>query len=237
MGYIDRTAKIKDSDISEDTKIYKYVDIKNSVIFPKSIVGDFCRIENSKIGYFAQVYPNGIMYNTQLGDYSYVQKNSSVWHTTIGKFCSISWNVSIGGGEHDFHKVTTHSLLYATAYGFVDKAMYDRFSSPCTIGNDVWIGAGASILRGVKVGDGAVIGAGAVVTKDVEPYSIVVGVPAKKVGQRCEDQIISKMLEIKWWDLPIQVIKDNIELFNQDLTLIVAEKLYDLKQKNIKSGG
>lgn len=225
MGYIDKTAKIQRSNISESARVYKNVDIRDSSIGENSIVGDSGRIEKSELGLLTQVYPNGIMYESSLGDYSYIQKNGSVWNASIGKYCSISWNASIGGGEHDFHKVTSHSMLYASTYGFVDKPLYDRFSKSCIIGNDVWIGAGASILRGVIIGDGAVIGAGAIVTKDVEPYSIVAGVPAKKIGQRCDKSLIKEMLEIKWWNWSEEVIKENILLFNQELNEHTISKM------------
>lgn len=233
MGYIDSTAVITDSSISDDARIYKNVILKSSTVSEKCIIGDFCRIEDTSLAYFAQIYPNGIVYSTDIGAYSYVQKNSSVWHAAIGKYCSVSWNVSIGGGEHDFHRVTTHSMLYSAPYGFVDEPLYDRFNKKCTIGNDVWIASGASILRGVTVGDGAVIGAGAIVTKDVEPYSIVAGVPAKKIGQRCSDELISEMLEIKWWDFPEDVIKRNIELFNEELTMETINRLKECLIKKI----
>ncbi|MBP5432985.1 CatB-related O-acetyltransferase [Ruminococcus sp.] len=214
---IDGTAKVTESTIAEDARIYKNTIVRKSTINSKSIVGDMSRVEDSVMGYFTQLYPFGTMHSSVIGSYSYIQKNSSVWHTTIGKFCSISWNVSIGGGEHDFHKVTAHSMLYAIPYGFIDEPLYERFSEKCEVGNDVWIAAGASILRGVTIGDGAVIGAGAVVTKDVEPYSIVAGVAAKKIGQRCCDNLIEEMLKIRWWDWPEEVIKQNIHLFNMEL--------------------
>ena len=99
------------------------------------------------------------------------------------------------------------------------------------IGNDVWIGAGASVLRGVSVGDGAVIAAGAVITKDVEPYSIVAGVPAKKIGQRCDDKLIESLLLIKWWDFPRTVIKNNINLFNCQLSEEVVKQLWVVKNE------
>jgi len=231
MGYIDASAKITNTLTPDDVRIYKNVDIRECQISNKCIIGDLCRIEKSSLGYQTQMYPNGIMYGSSLGDYSYVQKNGSIWHTNIGKFCSISWNVSIGGGDHDFHKVTSHSILYATSYGFVDEPLYDRFAKPCSIGNDVWIGAGASILRGVKIGDGAVIGAGAVVTKDVEPYSIVAGVPAKKIGQRCDDRLIEKMLELKWWDWSFEQIKKNIDLFNLEISEGTVQQLLREKEQ------
>ncbi len=227
---IDKTAQVIDSNISDSAKIYRNVIIKTSTLNEECIVGDMCRIEESHLGFKTQVYPFGIMYNSKLGDYSYIQKNSSVWHCEIGKYCSISWNVSIGGGEHDFHKVTAHSMLYAPFYGFVDKPMYDRFSDECKIGNDVWIAAGVSILRGVTVGDGAVIGAGAVVTKYVDPYSIVAGVPAKKIGQRCSDKLIEELLEIKWWNLDPQIIKQNINLFNCELNSETIKKIKDIRR-------
>ena len=235
MGYIDPSAKIQKSNISESARVYKNVDIRISTIADKSIVGDFCRVEKSELAYLTQLYPNGIMYESKLGEYSYVQKNGSIWYTSIGKYCSISWNVSIGGGEHDFHKVTSHSILYAPAYGFVEEPLYNRFSNSCVIGNDVWIGAGASILRGVTVGDGAVIGAGAIVTKDVDPYSIVAGGPAKKIGQRCNDNLINRMLELKWWNWPSEIIKSNIALFNTEISEKTVASLEDIKgtlQKN-----
>lgn len=234
MDYIDTSAIIMDSDIGSGTRVFKNAFVKKSSFGENCLVSDSCRIEDSSFGHFSWLYPNGIVYSSSIGDYSYAQKNASIWHTKIGKFCSISWNVSIGGGEHDFHKVTSHSILYAQMYGFIDEPLYNRFATNCSIGNDVWIGAGAHILRDLTIGDGAVIGAGAVVTKDVEPYSIVAGVPAKKIGQRCDDDIIEELLQIKWWDLPEDQIKKNIHLFNCMLTKDTIKNLSELKKQIIK---
>ena len=222
---IDATAKVTESTIADSARIYKNVIVRRSDIGENCIIGDMGHVEDSKLDYFTQLYHFGTMYHSELGAYSYVQKNSSIWHATIGKFCSLSWNVSVGGGEHDFRKVTAHSMLYAKPYGFIEEPMYERFSEKCEIGNDVWIAAGVSILRGVTVGDGAVVGAGAVVTRDVEPYTIVAGVPAKKTGQRCSDELIEELLALKWWDWPKEIIKDNIYLFNEELSKDTIEKL------------
>lgn len=230
MSFIDDSAIVEKTIIGKDTRIFKNAFVKGCEFGDSCLVGDSCRVEESKLGFFSWLYPNGIVYSSEIGDYSYAQKNCSIWHSIIGKYCSLSWNVSIGGGEHDFRKVTTHSILYAKMYGFVEGELYDRFSKPCIIGNDVWVGAGAQILRGVKIGDGAVIAAGAVVTKNVKPYSIVAGVPAKKIGQRCSDELIEKMLMIKWWDFPDAIIKENVALLNEDISKQTVEKLLQIKQ-------
>ncbi len=228
---IDASAKVIDSILAESAQIYKNVIIRRSRIADNRIMGDMGHVEDSELGYFTQLYPCGTMYSSVLGDYTYVQKNSSIWHASIGKFSSISWNVSIGGGEHDFHKVTAHSILYSKPFGFIDKPMYERFSEKCEVGNDVWIAASVSVLRGVTIGDGAVIGAGAVVTKDVEPYSIVAGVPAKKIGQRCNDELIKELLQLRWWDWPAELIKKNIHLFNRNLDEETIKALRKVKEE------
>lgn len=227
---IDASAKVTNSTIADSARVYKNVIVRRSVVGDNCIIGDLGHVEDSKLDCFTQLYPFGTMYHSELGAYSYVQKNSSIWYASIGKFCSLSWNVSVGGGEHDFHKVTAHSMLYSKPYGFIDEPMYERFSEKCEIGNDVWIAAGVSVLRGVTIGDGAVVGAGAVVTKSVEPYSIVAGVPARKIEQRCSDELITDLMKIKWWDWPYEVIKENIRLFNRELngeTVSELQKIAD----------
>ena len=101
------------------------------------------------------------------------------------------------------------------------------------IGNDVWIGSHALILGGVKIGDGAVIGAGAVVTKDVPPYAVVGGVPARIIKYRFSQEIIDKLLEIKWWNLPENILKENIKLFQTDnITFDLLQKFSQLKKES-----
>jgi len=127
----------------------------------------------------------------------------------IGKYCSIAESVKIFlGGEHRIDTISTYPFKERMNLG-LDNA-FSR--GDVKIGNDVWIGYGATILSGVTIGDGSVIGAYAVVAKDVEPYSIVVGNPAKVIKKRFDEKTISKLLKMKWWDWNEKKIKENIDV-------------------------
>lgn len=143
--------------------------------------------------------------------------------TIIGKYCSIAGEVCLGLGNHPIDRLSTHCFTY----GQDPQKLYQEIvvpkeniiphdaTSPIIIGNDVWIGYRAIIMDGVTIGDGAIIGANAVVTKDIPPYAIAVGVPAKVVKYRFNQKIIKKLLELRWWDYPEEFIAklpfDNIE--------------------------
>ena len=139
--------------------------------------------------------------------------------TKLGRFCSLGRNVDVGGFDHDYHKVTTmpefrmNQLL--NGGGKIPTAIKHGL---CEIGNDVWIAAGAQVLHKVKIGDGAVIGAGAVVTHDVPPYAIAVGIPAKIIGYRCSSDFIERLEKIQWWNWPDEVLRENIDwLIHSDI--------------------
>lgn len=202
-------------------RIFKDAWVKNCILKNNVLIRNHCRLENCVLGSYVQLQRNAMMYFVEIGERTYTGKNFTAWHCKIGKFCSISWNVSIGGANHDFHRITSHAFLYANGFGInlpKNWDSYDRFSEPCEIGNDVWIACHAIINRGVKIGDGAVIAAGAVVTKDVAPYSIVAGVPAKVIGRRCTENQAKRLQETAWWDFPQRKIEDNISLFNQQIS-------------------
>ena len=132
-------------------------------------------------------------------------------HVEIGKYCSFAYGVTImASGEHNYRAVAT----YPFSARFDDDEITDTFTKgPVRIGNDVWICAKATILSGVTVGDGAVIAAGAVVTKDVPPYAIVAGVPARVVKFRFPPEVVARLLEIRWWDWSAVTIRERKKEF------------------------
>ena len=171
-------------------------------------------ITNCKFNNYNTIYKYARLLNSEIGDYSYVARNSQIYNTKIGKFTCIGPNVNTGMGAHPSSEyVSSHPLFYSTlgqASGLtiVDKTLFEEH--PTTeIGNDVWIGNNVNIKYGIKIGDGAIIGTGALVTKDVEPYSIVGGVPAKLIKYRFSENEIKNLQELKWWNNDLQWIKEN----------------------------
>jgi acetyltransferase-like isoleucine patch superfamily enzyme len=141
----------------------------------------------------------------------------------IGSFCSFAVGVTILlGGEHSINWVSTYpfGLLYSNRVE--NKASNKK--ADVTVGNDVWIGTNAFILSGVEIGDGAVVGACSVVTKDVEPYSIVAGNPARLIRKRFDEETIKQLLKIKWWDWDTKRVKENLPLIRSDKIKEFVEK-------------
>jgi len=156
-----------------------------------------------------------IQKNVKIGSYTFINENTQIDTNceSIGSFCSISHGVKIGMGSHPLHFVSTSPIFYEPYRGYVSEQKYNEFEDKgyTIIGNDVLVGANAIILAGVKVGDGAVIGAGSVVTKDVPPYAIVAGNPAKVIKYRFNNEQIDKLLKIKWWDIDIKILSKKID--------------------------
>lgn len=158
---------------------------------------------NSSFGLNNIVYENTQIINTKVGDYTYIGGSNKIQNATIGKFCSIGSEVLIGLGIHPTNLKSTYPGFYTNSeYYRVNKEYEfngDEYKQ-VNIGNDVWIGTRATILDGVNIGDGAIIAAGAVVTKEVPPYAIVGGVPAKVIKYRFSESRIKELLDEKWWD-------------------------------------
>ncbi|QHT68839.1 CatB-related O-acetyltransferase [Rhodocytophaga rosea] len=161
-------------------------------------------IKKTHIGYCTKFYEYAYVYNCTIGDFSYVGRNSRVGNCVIGKFCSIGPEFKCGLGKHPSHTfVSSSPIFYSTGQqlplSFVSADYFEEFAQ-VSVGNDVWIGTSVIIMDGVTVGDGAIIASGAVVTKDIPPYSIVGGVPARHIRYRFGPEEIEFLLKFKWWD-------------------------------------
>lgn len=220
---------IIDSTISATARIYKGSWIVKSVLKDYTFAGDGTKLDHVQMADFARVGKLNHLYHAALGRHTYTGQDTVIMHTQIGAFSSISWGVTIGAGEHDFSRVTSHSFLYNRYDRLNDgEEFYNRFEKDCAIGSDVWIGANATILRGVEVGDGAVIGANAIVTKSVPPYAIVAGNPAKTIKYRFPQDIIDRLLALQWWNLEDELIRSHCGQFSKypdHRTLDEIEKL------------
>ncbi len=175
----------------------------------------FVAIENATIGKHVFLGSEVQFKNATIGDYSYINAKTHVNHTRIGKFCSIGPEVQFGLGKHPTNLISTHPTFYATNKPFdtfSDKNYFKEFQE-IELGNDVWIGSKSIIMGGVTIGNGAIVAAGSIVTKDVQPYEVVGGVPAKHIKYRLDENTIIALEKIKWWDKDEKWLQENYELF------------------------
>jgi len=209
--------------IDPTAKLYKDASIINSNIGQNVIVGDYSRVRDSILGAFCSIDRQNFLLGVNIEKRTYTGPWDMIFKCWIGAYCSISYGVTIGAPEHDYSRASTHQFICDPKYGLYpedSEIREEKFSKKLSIGNDVWIGCNSTILRGVSVGDGAVIAANAVVTKDVPPYAIVAGVPAKIIKYRFPQDIITKLLDICWWDWSDEKIQDNKVFFKKhDLSI------------------
>jgi phosphonate metabolism protein (transferase hexapeptide repeat family) len=169
------------------------------------LIDSSANVRDAVLGRYTEIGARTSFVESSMGDYSYVVNDSSIIYTTIGKFCSIAAMTRINPGNHPMHRATQAHFTYrASAYfeGEADEAAFFdwRRAHPVTIGHDVWIGHGAIILPGRTIGTGAVVAGGAVVSKDVPPYTIVAGTPAKPIRERFPKDIAERLQALAWWD-------------------------------------
>jgi hypothetical protein len=176
-------------------------------------------VRASKLGAWTSIGPASTLLESKIGEYTYTSDGVEINYADIGKFCSIASHTTINPGNHPMNRVMQHHATYRrVAYGFAetdDESIFAwRRAHSVNIGHDVWIGHGATILPGRTIGTGAVVGAGAVVTHDVEPYTIVGGVPARLLKERFTREIAKQLLQIAWWDWPREKLVECFADFN-----------------------
>lgn len=169
------------------------------------------RLHGCKLGRYVEVNERVVLRDVKVGDFSYFERNSEAIYSEIGRFCSIASHVRINALEHPVERLSTHKITYRPNEYFrympLDCSFRERrHAKRVLIGHDVWIGHGAVIMPGITIGHGAIIGANAVITKDVLPYMIVAGVPAKLLRMRFSENVIQSLLEMAWWNWSLDKI-------------------------------
>lgn len=186
------------------------------------LIHETARVSNCTLGRFVEIEARSRLSETTLGDYSYVMEDCSLWCAELGKFCNIAAATRINATNHPTWRATLHHFTYRAADYFEGAENETDFfewrrAHAVRIGHDVWIGHGSTVLPGVTVGNGAVIGAGAVVSKDVAPYTIVGGVPAKLIKRRFDEATADRMERLAWWEWPHDKLFEALQDF-RDLT-------------------
>ncbi|MFN3514474.1 MAG: DapH/DapD/GlmU-related protein [Phenylobacterium sp.] len=178
------------------------------------------RVHDCVLGPWTRVGARTSLSETAMGAYSYIVDDASSAYAEIGKFCSIARDARINPGNHPTWKAAQHHFSYrARSYDLGPEDDHEFFewrrSHKVVLGHDVWIGHGATVLPGVTIGTGAVVGAGAVVSKDVSPFTIVGGVPAKPIRERFPKAVQDGLLALAWWDWSHDRLADALEDFRR----------------------
>jgi len=189
-------------------------------------------LESTELGTWTEIGEFNTIENSVIGDYSYTGPWCILQNAIVGRFSNIAAAVRIGPTQHPMERPTMHHFTYRRRmYGFDtvdDESFFEwRRSRVTSIGHDTWIGHGAQVLSGLVVGHGSVIAAGAVVTHDVQPYTIVAGVPAKPLRHRFTDNQVAALLRICWWDWSHETIKLRLKDFLLPIDEFISKYDFD----------
>ena len=185
---------------------------------PEPTVHDDVSLTNTRLGAWTEVGEHSVFENADLGDYSYTGPYGYFQNCVVGKFANIAAQVRLGPTMHPMDRPTLHHFTYRRRlYGLADTDDQEFFawraSQVTRVGHDTWIGHGVVVMPGVTVGDGAVVGSGAVVTHDVEPYTVVAGVPARVLKRRFTPGVAARLAALAWWDWPHEALGERMADF------------------------
>jgi phosphonate metabolism protein (transferase hexapeptide repeat family) len=184
----------------------------------RPLIHESAVVRQSTFGKFCKIGARTTVIESTFGDYSYAVNDAEIVYATIGKFTSIGPLVGLNPGNHPMNRASQSHFTYRSSRYFDDAtdetSLIDwRRAARVTIGHDAWVGRAAIILPGRTIGTGAVVGAGAVVTKDVAPYTIVAGNPARIVRPRFEAHIAARLLALAWWEWPHRQLRRALDDF------------------------
>lgn len=191
---------------------------------------------NTKVDKSALIFRGVKAKNSVIGAHTYVAANTDVENAEIGRFCSIADHCRIGMSSHSLNYISTSPVftqkINALQECWIKEDVFEHKSKEerVYLGNDIWVGSHVLINGGVHVGDGACIAAGAIVVKDVPPYAIVGGVPAKVIRYRFSHEVVEELLRLKWWDMDEAFLKQHIEFFQTDKINIDSLKSFSLNK-------
>ena len=162
-------------------------------------------VRQSTLGAYVEIGEGAHILETVMGDYSYTARYADIAYSFLGKFVNVAAFTRINPGEHPYHRASLHHFMYRSSYFWPDEqdesAVFDwRRSRPVRIGHDTWIGHAAVIMKGVTIGNGAIIAANSVVTKDVPAYAVVGGTPAQIIKWRHPESVAQRLQAMAWWD-------------------------------------
>lgn len=228
--------QIVNSRVDETAVLYGGIRLVRTDVGALCRVGDYSDIVDSRLDECSEVGRRNILRDVHLGYGSYTGTDTIIWRAEIGRFTSISWNVNIcRNSEHDHRRVSNYSDYWLRrSLGVSVEGLEKPNDGAAVIGSDVLIGAGSNIIGPVTIGHGAVIGSGAVVTRDVPPYSIVCGVPGRVTGKRFPEETIAELLRLAWWDWPLEVLRRHGELLLRPMDGETLARLAQIYEQEVK---
>jgi phosphonate metabolism protein (transferase hexapeptide repeat family) len=200
------------------------------------VVDPTASLTAATLGAYTEVGARTKLLEVELGDYSYVVNDSDIAYAKIGKFTSIAAMTRINPGNHPMDRASQSHFSYRASAYFDGERDEDEFfawrrAHQVIIGHDVWIGHAAIMLPGRRIGTGAVIGAGAVVTKDIPAYAVAVGTPARVIRQRFSDNTAAGLQQLAWWDWPHERLRAALP----DLRSLTAEQFLDKYEMRVQA--